>query len=208
MHAELRLNLLAVAAIDSLAQLPHPVASLVPGAVAITPQAPFMVIAPGAGSPIRVWALERLAAVSRTLIERDNLDAVLIGAAADTAACEFIASRLPAGRVYNLAGRTPLSDLPALIKKTRLFVGYDSGMSHLAACLGVPTVTVMGSIGTPAVWRVNGERALALATEIGCAGCYLNTAEECPYNVRCLDVISTEHVLAACATVLALPQDS
>ena len=127
LHAELRLNLLASATIDSLAKSPHPVASLVPEAVAITPQSPFMVIAPGAGSPIRVWAVERLAAVSRTLIERDNLDAVLIGAAADTAACEFIASRLPAGRVYNLAGGTPLSDLPALIQKARLFVGYNLG---------------------------------------------------------------------------------
>ena len=61
---------------------------------------------------------------------------------------------------------------------------------------------VMGAVGNPEVWRAIGPNAIVLSTEIPCSGCYFTVADQCPHGVRCLDVISTEHVLDACDTVL------
>jgi ADP-heptose:LPS heptosyltransferase len=202
-HAELRLDTLAAAVIAALAPPPHPVRSLLPSAVEPPTPRPFAVLAPGAGSPIRVWPIERLAAVGRMLVSRYGLDLVLVGSAAQGADCARMAEVLPPAHVRDLAGQVPIADLPALFSRASLVVGYDTGTSHLAATLGVPTVTIMGAIADAEVWRVDGERAVAITSKIACAACYLSQAAECPFDVRCMTAITEDHVLAACAKVLA-----
>lgn len=217
-HAELRLDILAATVIATFAAPPHPVRVLVEGgavgkaeagkagavkAGAVEPvERAFAILAPGAGSPIRVWPIDRLAAVGRALIDRHGLDIVLIGGPGQLADCTSIAGMLPPDRVRNLASKVPLDDLPSLIGRARLLVGYDTGTSHLAASLGIPTVSVMGGIADPEVWRVDGARAIAIVSQIACGHCYLTHAAECPFGVRCQTAITAEHVLAACEALL------
>jgi len=203
-HAEIRLSLLAAAVSATFAPpTPHPVARIVRRhAVPSCPSGPYLILAPGAGSPIRRWSQAKFAEAGRILAARFGLSIVLIGGRSDADACDALAAALPKERTVNLAGRTDLADLPGLIQQSRLFIGCDSGTSHLAAGLGVPTVVVMGAVGAPEVWRAVGPNTVVLATDIPCGGCYLNSAEQCAFGVRCLEVITVQQVVDACESVL------
>lgn len=214
LHAETRLSLLIAAVTTTFAATTHPVCQIVgpPGratdAAAGTesggpPARPFAILAPGAGSPIRIWPIERLTAVGQALIARHDVDIVVVGAPAQAEACAAIAAALPAGRVRDLGGKVSIGDLPSVIAGALLMVGYDTGTSHLAASLGVPTVSVMGGVGDPDVWRIDGDKAVAIVSRMACSSCYLTYAAECPFDVTCFAAITVEHVLAACEAVLA-----
>jgi ADP-heptose:LPS heptosyltransferase len=204
-HAELRLFLLIAAVTATFVPPPHPARDLaVPGPRGPGSR-PYAILAPGAGSPIRIWPIERLAAVGRALADRYGLDIMLIGAAAQTADCAAIARLLPEGRVRDFSGQLPTRELPEFIRHARILVGMDTGTSHLAAALDVATVAIMGGIAAPETWRVNGVRAISIASQIACARCYLTYAAECPFDVRCMTAITVEHVLTACETLLGPP---
>lgn len=59
----------------------------------------------------------------------------------------------------------------ALIARCSLFVNTDSGLGHLAAAVGVPTVTLFGP-ANPAMTRPYGARGHVLAPALPCAPCY------------------------------------
>ncbi len=205
LHAELRLVLLIAAVIETLVPAPHPAHDLILPDSGPSFSRPYAILAPGAGTPIRVWPIERLAAVGRALMERYDLDIVLIGGAAQTSDCATIAKLLPEGRVHDLSGSLPINGLPEVIGGARILIGNDTGTSHLAASLGRPTVSVMGGTAVAETWRVAGINTISLAADIACAGCYLTYANECPLQVRCFTSITAEHVLAACDTLLGSP---
>lgn len=115
-----------------------------------------LIVAPGANWPGKIWPVSRYAALVNGL--GAAFDHVLVvGSAADQAAGETLreASRLP---LTNLAGATGLLEAAACMTGARAFVGNDSGLGHMAAALGVPTVTVFGP-GQPARYRPWGRHA-------------------------------------------------
>jgi len=88
-------------------------------------------------------------------------------------------------------GRTSLADAAATLEKARIFIGLESGLMHLAAAVGTPSVIVYGGrtrpweTGYPWHWHV-------ADTSIPCGGCALNTG--CPHNVKCMEGIGVEAV--------------
>ena len=209
LHAETRLALLVAAVTETFAPAPHPMLGMLPAERSPhAPGRPYLILAPGAGSPIRVWPVDRLAAAGRAMAARDGLDVVLIGGPGQVEDCARIATMLADLPVHDLSGKVPIGDLPSLIAGARLMIGYDTGTSHLAAAVGTPLVTVNGAIGNAEVWQTSGTRAIALATRIACANCYLSRPTECPFEVRCMDVITASHVQEACDAVLAAPAEA
>jgi len=94
------------------------------------------------------WGYEKWAGVFDRLWTDHSLPAVLIGSSEEASAAAGIA-RLCAGEVFNLAGKTTLGELAALISLSRLHLGVDSAAPHIAAAVGAPTVTVFG----PSNWK-------------------------------------------------------
>ncbi len=73
-------------------------------------------------------------------------------------------------KVVNLAGRTNLTELVALVRGARVLVGPDSGPGHIAGAVGTPHVTLFG----PTPWVRNaprGSESLTLTANVGCAPC-------------------------------------
>lgn len=91
-------------------------------------------------------------------------------------------------------GRTSLADAAATLEKARLFIGLESGLMHLAAAVGAPSVIVYGGrtrpweTGYPWHWHV-------ADTSIPCAGCALNT--DCPHDLQCMKGIGVDEVWGA-----------
>jgi heptosyltransferase III len=192
LHAEVRLEVLVAAVTASFGRR-----IAVPEPAPLTP--PYAVLAPGAGAPIKRWPLERLSVLAAGLIAEHDLDIAIVGGEADIADGARLAAELPTERVRDLTGMLPLPALPALLRGARLFVGYDSGPTHLAAALGVPTVCVFAGVSDAAVWHPVGPAVTVIAGSAGCSPCRLTEARECPNQRACLTVISANAVLAGCS---------
>ena len=79
-----------------------------------------------------------------------------------------LAALLPPDRVRP-ARSLPLDQLAALLRGCSEFVGHDSGITHLAAALGLPCVVLWGPSRSH-IWRPRGDRILLLHEEQGLAG--------------------------------------
>ena len=204
LHAELRLMLLALAVTQTFLPAPHhPAALLTTGNPAIPGRGRHtVIIAPGAGSPIRVWPEDRLIATARLILAAADVDILVTGGPAEAEPASRIAAALPAERVRNLCGVLPLADLPDLIQASSLYVGYDTGSTHLAAALGVPTVALITGVPNLEVWYPLGRHVRVVAARIACSPCYLRTDDQCPYGVTCRDSITVDDMWAACADAL------
>ena len=101
----------------------------------------------GANMATRRWAPEAFAAAVNHLSAEADLPGVVVIAPADQAdqAERFIAALDRPTRATNLAGRTSLGALIALISRLRLFLTHDTGPAHMANALGIPSVVVFGS---------------------------------------------------------------
>lgn len=100
----------------------------------------YVCLHPGARAGARCWPVAHFAAVAIALIER-GMVVVLTGTQGERAQAEQIVAATR-GRVVDLVGRTGLGALAALVADARLLISNDTGVSHLAAALAVPSVIV------------------------------------------------------------------
>lgn len=102
----------------------------------------------------RQWPLDRWVEVIRSLVAERGCEIVLCGSTADRAAHAALEAAAP-GHVHDLSAAVPLRELTALLSRTDLFLGIESGLMHVAAACGVPTITLFDP-RTEAVWRARG----------------------------------------------------
>jgi glycosyl transferase family 9 (putative heptosyltransferase) len=101
---------------------------------------PWLLVHPGAGSPAKQWPAEAFARVITTLAARARMNVLVHQGPADAAAVTALGAHIGDGAV-----RLVEPSLPALagaLGQAALFLGNDSGVSHLAAALGVPSVVL------------------------------------------------------------------
>lgn len=114
-------------------------------------------IHPGSGSPRKNWPIERFVELSRNLEALGHRVAWIRGPA------EIGQPEIWAGERID---RPSLQALAATLAAARLFVGNDSGVSHLAAAVGAATVALFGPT-RPQVWRPDGPRVRAVDSADG-----------------------------------------
>jgi ADP-heptose:LPS heptosyltransferase len=95
---------------------------------------PFAVIAPFSKAEHKNWPLERFDALQRHLREAHGLQVLLTGGEKDKDGCAKLTG------CVNLAGSLSLDQSAWLLKGAKLYVGNDSGPSHLASAVGTPTL--------------------------------------------------------------------
>lgn len=101
----------------------------------------YIIISPGSVQPNHVWSRDKFAAVMKELNRAYGAKFLIVGANSDRSLCESLAAELP-DHAYSIGGKTTLPELVAVLYRACLFVGNDSGPGHLAAGLGVPTVSI------------------------------------------------------------------
>ncbi|NJN87257.1 MAG: glycosyltransferase family 9 protein [Leptolyngbyaceae cyanobacterium SL_7_1] len=121
---------------------------------------PYVCLHPGASVAARRWSPANFAHVGNALAAQ-GWRVVLTGTAAEVSLTQAIADSMQ-GPVTNLAGKTSLGAIAALLKEARLLVCNDTGISHLAAALRVPSVVVF-SQSDPQRWApLDGDRHRAI----------------------------------------------
>jgi len=157
------------------------------------------VLAPGAvyGAAKR-WPLERFAELARALA-RAGLVVLACGGADERGACDALAAP-GAGAAASFAGRTGLAEQAALCAAADVVVSNDSGMAHLAAAVGAPTVAIFGS--TSSAWTAPlGARVRVVQHAPVCAPCF---RRDCRIGYRCLTAVSVAEVAGAALEMRAL----
>ncbi len=109
----------------------------------------YVCLHPGASVAERRWPVEWFAAVG-TALARRGLRLVLTGSESEAALTTALARELDAP-VLDLAGRTDLGSLAALLSRARLLVCNDTGVSHIADALNVPSIVLSTGVN-PERW--------------------------------------------------------
>ena len=181
---------------------------------AVVPNPILLGLNPSAAyGPAKCWPVERYAEVMREVSKRiPSALCLVFGTASDWEICERIVSSI-AGRAVNLAGKTSLRQLMALLKQCQVLVTNDSGPMHVAAALDTPVVVPFGSTSPELTGpgEPGDRRHRLLRNPIPCAPCFRRT---CPIDFRCMLGISVQQMVSAvldavqCAGCIPKPGNS
>lgn len=134
---------------------------------------PPVAIHAGSGGARKCWPAEQFAELAGKLAA----PILLIEGPADAGACSRVRALMSSAVPVVEARGLSLLETAALIEQCKLYVGNDSGLAHLAAALGIPTVAVFGPTD-PSVWAPLGRRVEAVCSKEGAAWPTLNTVLE------------------------------
>jgi heptosyltransferase III len=110
--------------------------------------APVLAIGPAANWRGKQWHAERFAELARRLTAADGplpgARIAVLAAAHERAQAAPLLAAVPSGRAIDLVGRTELLTAAAVLRRCAMFVGNDTGLMHIAAASGTPTLGLFG----------------------------------------------------------------
>lgn len=150
------------------------------------------VLHPGSGSKKKAWPLDRFLDLCRTLQGRlYSKVLVVLGPAEGPEVRKAFESTGPDARI--LAKGLTLLQLASVMDGCRFFIGNDSGISHMAAALGLPTLAIFGPTDQ-SVWSPRGEESLVVCRRIHCSPCSQERFFQCG-DSECLRAVEVKQVL-------------
>jgi heptosyltransferase-3 len=167
----------------------------------LTPASRWVTINPCSRWKYKEWGYKKWGGVIDLLWQNHRLATVLIGSPEDASTTEQIA----AGRndhTFNLAGKTTLGELSALLAMSSLHLGVDSAAPHIAAAVGTPTLTIFGP-GNWKSWTVTDDLHQVVTSNLPCVPCNRKGCDDSGIS-RCLDELATDRVYAQASAILSL----
>ena len=143
----------------------------------------------GAGSVRKRWPISQFFVLEKRLRSEGLKPRFLLGPAEEDL-MDIISAH--GRRVYRLSD---LIELTTLLKTAGGVIGNDSGVSHLAALLGVPTVVIFGP-ADPVRWKPNGPLVEVVRPELECSPCFETNPFNCP-EPECLNGTTPQRVIEA-----------
>ena len=154
---------------------------------------------PGSGSRKKNWPISNFVTLEG-LILSDRLKPSFILGPAERDMAAMLAERRPDPRDVLIL--EDLSEMAALLKRSGGFIGNDSGLTHLSAFLGLPTVAIFGP-SDPERWRPLGRAATIVSPSKECQPCFETDLDHCTH-LECLSSIRPETVKAAFDSVVSI----
>ena len=158
----------------------------------------------GGYSSARRWSTERLAQVADSLHGEFGAEIILVGTESDDAPDVAAAMQSPA---LDLSGKTSVTQLADVIRSADIYIGTDSGVTHLAAAVQTPVIAIYGPSNHEAwsPWSPNGT-VVVLRSAPECSPCmYVNheigLREGCP-ALTCMQMLEPQHVLENARAIL------
>ncbi|MEN6374941.1 MAG: glycosyltransferase family 9 protein [Smithella sp.] len=145
------------------------------------------------------WGMEKWRQLVSSIWEKYGLPSLIVGSQEERERAAELFRNTPSP-IYNLAGKTSLKEITALLKMSRLHIGVDSAAPHIAAAVGTPTITIYG----PSDWRdwaPPGEKNKVVLPDMNCSPCHQKGCEGSGLS-RCLETIDAYQVMAAVEELL------
>jgi ADP-heptose:LPS heptosyltransferase len=163
--------------------------------VGLDPDAPFLLVHPGASAQARRYPVERFGIVAR-LLSRRGWPILVTGIEWEAVLLAELMQYAPDARC--LVGGATLAEYAALVERAALVICNDTLPMHLADAVGTPEVVLFSGTDYEEQWRPRATAHRLLRRPTSCYPCYLF---ECPIGLPCLD-ISPEEVVENCDAVL------
>jgi heptosyltransferase-3 len=155
---------------------------------------PLIACGPGTKMQAKDWGQENWRKLLTALgAKLAGYGLVLLGAKEDSAMTEYAADGWP-GPVTNLCGLPP-RETAAILRRTEVFLGPDSGQMHLAAAYGVPCAIVFSSRLLRGRWFPAGNGHEVVYHTVECSHCNLEVCVE--KQRKCIMSISIEEMMQA-----------
>jgi ADP-heptose:LPS heptosyltransferase len=163
----------------------------------------FIVAAPGASCASRRYPPVKFASVCRRLGDATGVPIVVLASERERSRIAPFFDNLPAGAAIDLSGRTTVPEMAAIIARSRLLLGNNSGPMHIGDAFRRPAVILFSGTDMESQWRPRNSPAQLLRIATSCSPCRRFT---CPYNMECLD-LEPESVLAGALAALGSPSE-
>lgn len=151
-------------------------------------QRPLIGFHPGASRPARRWPAASFAALADELAHDLNATIVFTGGPGEKSVVRETVDKMTTGAL-NLAGKTNLGGLAAIMSRLDLFISNDTGPAHLADALDIASITIFGP-SEPRRWAaLDRAKHPILHQPVKCSPC---TYRDCPIDHRCLRWISPQ----------------
>lgn len=142
------------------------------------------------------WPVPYWATLLDRLICDEHVQVILTGAPNDLPLIEKITTRMHE-QPFNLAGKTSLTQLAALLKRADLLISGDSGPMHMAGAVETPLIAIHGPTDPQLSGPVS-RHATVLRSDIWCSPCYeaKDTADCRFFTTQCMKDITPAQVFA------------
>ncbi|HEK85510.1 MAG: lipopolysaccharide heptosyltransferase II [Candidatus Saccharicenans sp.] len=158
---------------------------------------PIVIMKPGSSfGKSRVWPVEHQIELIKKLIDLKT-QIVLVGSLNSREISQKIAAAFD-GRLVDFCGKLTWPEISGLLSLARVFLGNDSGLTHLANILGIPVISLFGPTD-PQICGPIFQPAQILKKQVPCSPCSYRV---CPYDHRCLNQITADEVLQAVSNFL------
>jgi ADP-heptose:LPS heptosyltransferase len=161
-----------------------------------------IVIHPGSGSKKKLWPLERFLDLVRHLQEHSDSRMLIVLGPAES----MDVQKSFEGKDWQWGATAPilakdlsLLGLASVMDGCCLFVGNDSGITHMAAALGLPAVAIFGP-SDHRIWSPRGEKVAVVRREVSCSPCSQEKFVQCQ-TLECLSGIEVGDVLRGLVTL-------
>ena len=148
-----------------------------------------IVLHPGSGSLKKCWPISNFITLAATLRSKGRRTVFVLGPAEHALTEALEKQDEHKSNIYKMDS---LIQLASMLQTAGGFVGNDSGVSHLAAFLGLPTVVVFGP-SDPAIWRPTGRSVRIVKPDIDCHPCFATNNNRCK-TMECFDQTTAEMV--------------
>ena len=183
------LETLGISNADSvpMLQLPRPPARRLPAGR-------WLAAHPGSGSERKNWPQENWFELARRLMDRTQWRLLLIGGEAEGDRVTRLGARLPSERA-RVAQNWPLAQLAECMQECEAFIGHDSGITHLAAAVGLPGLVLWGDT-IERVWRPKSDKMKLVRSAAGIGQLEVETVfEELQQLLQSLPSYIRAHIL-------------
>lgn len=161
---------------------------------------PWVAVAPGSGNPLKNWPLAHYYEVTRALAWQYKTRVVWLAGPAEEAWLPYL-KPLSAAQGHLLLSHLSLARVAAVLESCSLYLGGDSGLTHLAAAVGAPAVLALFGPTDPRIWAPPGNQVKILTSPCDSAPCAPGREINCP-EAQCLKNLSPQTVLKAAAALL------
>ncbi len=153
---------------------------------------PIVVFATASRGAHKIWPQENFAKLINYMYEKWKITPVLVGTEQERDIADGVLKGVVCRPRLNLAGEISLAELPALIAQSDMVVGNDSGVIHISAALGKPTVGIFGA--TNPIWYYPYNKfSKFIYKKYPCSPCDIKTFCR---DYKCMRAISPEEVLS------------
>ena len=155
-----------------------------------------VVVAPGSRWATKRWLPERFSAAAEELSRELDTAVVVVGSHEERDIGAVVSGSIPSGAA-DLTGRLSLKALLALVSRARVVLSNDSAVTHMAAGLGTPVVSVFGSTVPAQGFAPYADRSAVVETPLDCRPCGRHGSNSCPLGtLECMEGVSVGDVVS------------